>query len=96
MPNATSVPEAIARLVARNLGKNVSNREPDARSFGRALAEAARKSGFDAEMLPFGRTLLGEERRGADEERANDTAPLAAATARSTLKTLSANRGRPS
>ena len=51
IPRAAYVPEPIAQLIMKNLGKNPSERSPDARAFGRALLDAARASGLSADDL---------------------------------------------
>ncbi len=43
-PNATNVPDAIAKVVMDNLAKEASRRAPNARALGNALAAAARES----------------------------------------------------
>ncbi len=48
---ASAVPEAIAAVIMQNLSKVPSERAPDARTFGRALVEAARTVGLTAEDL---------------------------------------------
>jgi hypothetical protein len=56
---ATYVPEPIAAVVMRNLAKDPREREPDGRSLGRALLEAAKASGLSAEDLMSRSVLLG-------------------------------------
>jgi serine/threonine-protein kinase len=48
------VPEAVAAAVMRNLVKDPRERDPDGRTFGRALLEAAKGSGLSPDELAFG------------------------------------------
>ena len=51
IPRAAYVPAAIADLVMKNLAKDPSARDPDARAFGRALLEAAQAGGMSVDDL---------------------------------------------
>jgi serine/threonine-protein kinase len=64
IPRAGYVPEPIAQMVMRNLGKDPATREPDARAFGRALLDAAKASGLATDDLAH-RPLLSSRPSGA-------------------------------
>ena len=64
IPRASYVPEAIAKIVMRNLAKDPAAREPDARAIGRALLEAARETGMSLDDL-VGRSGLLSKSSGA-------------------------------
>ncbi len=51
IPAAANVPEALAAVIMQNLSKLPGERASDARTFGRALVEAAKGAGFVAEDL---------------------------------------------
>ena len=51
VPAAANVPESIAAVIMKNLSKVPSERAPDARTFGRALVEAAKSVGLSPEDL---------------------------------------------
>ena len=51
LEHGSRVPDPIAAAVMRNLAKDPAQRDPDARTFGRALFEAAKASGFTPEEL---------------------------------------------
>jgi eukaryotic-like serine/threonine-protein kinase len=55
---ASYVPEAIARMIARNLVKDPAERARNAREFGRALLEAARNAGLSPDDLVVRSTLV--------------------------------------
>lgn len=59
LPGAAGVPEAIAEVVMQNLSKRPEARAPDARAFGRALVEAARRARLGADEIGLSSTLLG-------------------------------------
>ncbi len=54
LPDTLHIPAAVANVVMRNLAKRPSDRAPDARAFGQALADAAFASGIDATKLAGG------------------------------------------
>jgi serine/threonine-protein kinase len=54
LPDTLHIPAAVAAVVMQNLAKLPSDREPDARAFGQALAQAAFASGIDATKLAGG------------------------------------------
>ncbi len=54
LPDTSHIPPAVASVVMQNLNKRPSDRAPDARSFGEALATAALASGIDATKLAGG------------------------------------------
>lgn len=56
---ARALPAPIADHIMRNLDKRAATRSPDARSFGRELAFAARSAGLDAVEIGISPTLLG-------------------------------------
>ncbi len=58
-PAAALVPAPIAEVVMQNLAKRPDQRAPDARAFGRALVDAARRSRLGADELGLSSTLLG-------------------------------------
>jgi serine/threonine-protein kinase len=80
-----AVPEPVARLIEKNLGKSPSERSPDARAFGRALVEAARASGIDVALLMRRRTLLGAAEGPGD---AVESRALTGSVERKTLRDL--------
>jgi tRNA A-37 threonylcarbamoyl transferase component Bud32 len=51
IPASAHLPEALATVIMRNLSKTPSDRAPDARTFGRALVEAAKTVGLSPEDL---------------------------------------------
>ncbi len=51
LEHGSRVPDPIAAAVMRNLAKDPAQRDQDARTFGRALFEAAKASGFTPEEL---------------------------------------------
>jgi eukaryotic-like serine/threonine-protein kinase len=59
------VPEAIAQAIMKNLAKAPGARDPDARTFGRALIDAAKESGMSADELVLRSGLLGGRQSGA-------------------------------
>jgi serine/threonine protein kinase len=81
-PRARDVGAPLSDLLARALSKDPSSRPADARALGRALADAARKSGISpSELLPSP-TLLGAARDVAPTRalgsvvKSSDAAPL--------------------
>ena len=58
-PAAAGVPEPIAEAIMQNLAKRPDARAPDARAFGRALVDAARRARLGAEEIGLSSTLLG-------------------------------------
>jgi serine/threonine-protein kinase len=56
---ASYVPEPIVAAVMKNLGKDPHARDPDARTFGRALVDAARRSGISSDDFVARSMLLG-------------------------------------
>jgi serine/threonine protein kinase len=52
------VPARVADVIMRNLSKAASDREPDARAFGRALRECALMSGFGPQDIAARRSFL--------------------------------------
>jgi len=56
------VPDAVAGVVMQNLSKRADERAPDARAFGRALLEAAVRSGLSAQDILARPALLGTGR----------------------------------
>jgi serine/threonine-protein kinase len=73
------VPEAIARVVMKNLAKRPADRASDAHALGRMLLDAAKTSGLSPEDLVPRSLLLGSKsgriQLGADAR--TDTAPMA-------------------
>ncbi len=59
------VPEPIAEAIMKNLAKAPDARDPDARTFGRALLEAAKESGMSTDELILRSSLLGGRQSGA-------------------------------
>ncbi|MGC4092131.1 MAG: serine/threonine-protein kinase [Polyangiaceae bacterium] len=53
------LPAPIAEHIMQNLSKRAAQRSPDARAFGRELAERARRVGLDAQQIGVSPTLLG-------------------------------------
>ncbi|HVU01747.1 MAG TPA: serine/threonine-protein kinase [Polyangiaceae bacterium] len=94
VPAGSRVPASLAHLLAQNLSKNPSDRAPDARVFGRALAVAATEAGLDGPRLAGGTTLLGALGEAETPER-QDASPVTASMPRSTLRNLGATGGRP-
>jgi len=74
-----ALPAPIADHIMRNLEKRATVRSPDARSFGRELAGAARSAGLDAVDIGISPTLLGTSRGKAltPEVRSAPQAPSA-------------------
>ena len=64
IPRASYVPQPIADVVMRNLAKRPEDRDRDARTFGRALLEAAKASGMSADDLVARPTMLGARASG--------------------------------
>jgi eukaryotic-like serine/threonine-protein kinase len=62
-PAASTLPETIAQVILQNLSKRADARASDARALGRALVDAARSAGIDAERFGLSSTLLGSTRR---------------------------------
>jgi eukaryotic-like serine/threonine-protein kinase len=60
VPRASSVPEAVAAVVMRNLAKRPEDRAEDARELGRALVEAATASGVSVTEI-VARPRLGRD-----------------------------------
>jgi len=58
-PSAADVPAPIAEVIMQNLAKRPEARAPDARAFGRALVDAARRARLGAEEIGLSSTLLG-------------------------------------
>jgi serine/threonine-protein kinase len=69
LPHAAEVPAPIAQVVMKNLAKEASTREPDARALGRALIDAARASGLAPDEISRP-TLVG---RGSQPQAAPAT-----------------------
>ena len=65
MPRAAYVPEPIAQAIMKNLAKDPAARDADARTFGRALVDAARASGMSPDELIARSGLLGARQSGA-------------------------------
>ncbi len=51
LPRASYVPEQIADVIMQGLAKDQNDREKDARSFGRALVDAARAAGLSSDEI---------------------------------------------
>lgn len=64
IPRGAYVPEPLAALIMRNLAKDAGQREPDGRTFGRALVDAARASGLSPE--DFGHRSFLRRKSGGD------------------------------
>jgi serine/threonine-protein kinase len=64
IPRASYVPEPLAAAIMQNLAKNPDDRSPDARALGRALVDAARRSGLEPEDFMSRSTLLGDAAGG--------------------------------
>jgi serine/threonine-protein kinase len=62
IPRAAYVPEPIAAIVMQNLAKKAEERAENARTFGRALLEAAVESGLSAQDLLTRPAMLGPGR----------------------------------
>ncbi len=75
------LPEPLARVIMQNLDKRPEARCKDARTFGRALVEAARSAGLDGEDFGLSPTLLGTRRDGAPAPRVPSTAVTQPASA---------------
>jgi serine/threonine protein kinase len=56
---ASYVPEPIAAAVMKNLGKDPHSRDPDARVFGRAIVDAAKRAGISSDDFVARSMLLG-------------------------------------
>ena len=81
-PLAAFVPEPIAEVVMQNLAKRPDARAPDARAFGRALVDAARRSRLGAEEIGLSSTLLGSrtaQREGGARSLSLAATPVASA-----------------
>ncbi len=65
IPRASYVPEPIANVIMRNLGKDPMTREPDGRALGRALLDAAKLAGLSADELVARPMLMGSRPSGA-------------------------------
>jgi serine/threonine-protein kinase len=73
---AASVPEAVASVIMTNLSKSPRDRAPDARTFGRALVEAAKTVGLSPEdLVPRSNLFTSQSRRSVPSVAAGTPAP---------------------
>ena len=63
---AAGIPQPIEAVIMRNLSKSPADRAPDARTFGRALVEAAKSAGLTAEDLVPRSSLFVPQPRNSD------------------------------
>jgi serine/threonine-protein kinase len=77
---ARDIPEPITRVIMQNLSKRPEARAADARILGRALVNAARSAGLDAEQFGLSSTLLGPTRRFGKPPEVHLGAPTTAPT----------------
>jgi len=65
LARASYVPEPICEVIMKNLAKDPSLRERDARALGRSLIEAAKASGMSPDELVVRSGLMGSRQSGA-------------------------------
>jgi serine/threonine-protein kinase len=82
LPRAAYVPEPIADVIMASLAKDPAKREPDARSFGHALFDAAKAAGLSPDELSRPHMKRTSVAKIASAEKATNGSKPTAATAK--------------